>query len=57
MKIPTVALYENLRFTTSGQVWADFLLTGVNYGLRAPMRRNESDCFTKHYSGRCLGSR
>ena len=36
MKIPTVALYDNLRFTTTGQVWADFLLTGVNYGLRAP---------------------
>ena len=36
MKIPTVGLYNNLRFTASGQVWADFLLTGVNYGLRAP---------------------
>ena len=36
MKIPTIALYDNLRFTASGQVWADFLLTGVNYGLRAP---------------------
>ena len=36
MKIPTTAMYDNLRFTSSGQVWADFLLTGVNYGLRAP---------------------
>lgn len=36
MKIPTLGIYDNLRFTTSGQVWADFLLTGVNYGLRAP---------------------
>ena len=40
MKIPTIALHDNLRFTTSGQVWADFLLTGVNYGLRAPEEKD-----------------
>lgn len=34
MPIPTHTLVKNLRFTTSGTVWADFLLSGVSYGLR-----------------------
>lgn len=36
MKIPTDSMIGNLRFTDSGQVWADYLLTGRNYGLKNP---------------------
>ena len=35
MKMPTTAAVSNLRFTHSGQVWADFVLQGLEYGLRA----------------------
>ncbi|GAB20527.1 hypothetical protein GOEFS_119_00170 [Gordonia effusa NBRC 100432] len=31
MRQPTIALTNNLRFTRQGTVWADFLLTGLNY--------------------------
>lgn len=41
MKIPTVSMVQNLRFTDSGQVWADFLLQGVNYGLRPPQDKEK----------------
>jgi AAA domain-containing protein len=34
MPIPTHTLVGNLRFTTSGTVWADYLVTGVSYGMR-----------------------
>jgi len=34
MRIPTNALLGNLRFTESGQVWADFILSGMTYGMR-----------------------
>lgn len=34
MKIPTHTMVDNLRFTRSGQVWADYLITGIPYGLR-----------------------
>ena len=34
MKIPTLFAIDNLRFTESGQVWAEFVLHGENYGLR-----------------------
>lgn len=34
MRIPTTAMIGNLRFTRTGTVWADFLLSGVPYGLR-----------------------
>lgn len=33
-QIPTHTLVGNLRFTTSGTVWADYLVTGVSYGMR-----------------------
>ena len=32
--IPTHTLVGNLRFTTSGTVWADYLVTGLSYGMR-----------------------
>jgi hypothetical protein len=32
----TTALTGNLRFTSTGQVWAEFLLSGQPYGLRSP---------------------
>lgn len=34
MRNPTVAMHGNLRWTRSGVVWADWLLTGAPYGLR-----------------------
>ena len=34
MPIPTHTLVRNFRLTHSGTVWADYLLTGVSYGLR-----------------------
>lgn len=34
MQIPTHTLIGNLRFTTSGIVWADYLLDGLSYGYR-----------------------
>lgn len=34
MRTPTRALAANLRWTRTGSVWADFLLTGLPYGLR-----------------------
>lgn len=41
MKIPTVAMEGNLRFTESGQVWADFVLQGTTYGLRPPKEKEK----------------
>lgn len=35
MKTPTLFAVDNLRFTESGQVWADFILKGPAYGLRS----------------------
>ena len=34
MRTPTRSMAANLRWTRSGTVWADFLLTGLPYGLR-----------------------
>ena len=34
MRIPTRAMAGNLRWTRSGAVWADWILTGLPYGLR-----------------------
>lgn len=34
MTIPTDMLVGNLRFTSSGTVWADYLVTGLSYGMR-----------------------
>lgn len=34
MRIPTRAMAANLRWTRSGTVWADWILTGLPYGLR-----------------------
>lgn len=34
MPIPTHTLVSNLRFTQSGTVWADYLVTGISYGMR-----------------------
>ena len=34
MKIPTRSMTANLRWTRSGTVWADWLLSGLPYGLR-----------------------
>lgn len=34
MRIPTRAMSGNLRWTRSGAVWADWILTGLPYGLR-----------------------
>ncbi|MGB3150231.1 MAG: hypothetical protein WBB27_06165, partial [Maribacter sp.] len=34
MRIPTRSMSANLRWTRSGAVWADWILTGVPYGLR-----------------------
>ncbi|MCA0296946.1 MAG: ATP-binding protein [Actinobacteria bacterium] len=34
MPIPTIAMVNNLRFTDSGTVWADYLVRGISYGLR-----------------------
>lgn len=34
MPIPTHTLVGNLRFTQSGTVWADYVVTGISYGLR-----------------------
>lgn len=42
MKNPIIALHQNLRFTTSGQVWADYLLSGVGYGLRPPEKKEQA---------------
>lgn len=41
MKNPNAFLVHNLRFTRTGQVWADFLLQGINYGLKAPKDKEE----------------
>lgn len=41
LALPTSALYDNLRFTSSGQVWADFMLSGLNYGLRSPKEKEK----------------
>lgn len=38
---PTRSAVGNLRWTRSGQVWADFILTGLPYGLR-PAREKSS---------------
>lgn len=40
MKNPTHTLVDNLRFTRSGQVWADFLISGIPYGLR-PLKEKQ----------------
>lgn len=45
MKNPITALHQNLRFTSSGQVWADYLLRGVGYGLRPPEKKDEARVF------------
>lgn len=37
MKIPMTSAAHNLRWTSEGTVWADFLITGIPYGLR-PVR-------------------
>ncbi len=34
MQIPSHTLIGNLRFTSNGTVWADYLLDGLSYGLR-----------------------
>ena len=34
MRIPTRSMACNLRWTRSGTVWADWILTGLPYGLR-----------------------
>jgi len=34
MQQPVVRIAENLRWTRSGVVWADYLLTGLDYGYR-----------------------
>ena len=34
MRIPTRSMASNLRWTRSGTVWADWILTGLPYGLR-----------------------
>ncbi len=34
MRTPTRSMAANLRWTRTGSVWADFLLTGLPYGLR-----------------------
>lgn len=34
MRIPTRSMAANLRWTRSGTVWADWILTGLPYGLR-----------------------
>lgn len=34
MKTPTHTMASNLRWTRSGTVWADYLLSGIPYGLR-----------------------
>lgn len=34
MRTPTRSMISNLRWTSSGTVWADFLLAGLPYGLR-----------------------
>ncbi len=34
MRTPTRSMAANLRWTRTGTVWADFLLTGLPYGLR-----------------------
>lgn len=34
MRTPTRSMAANLRWTRSGTVWADFLLSGLPYGLR-----------------------
>lgn len=35
MRTPTRAMAANLRWTRSGAVWADWILTGLPYGLRS----------------------
>lgn len=35
MSLVTTAMTRNLRFTRTGQVWAEFLLSGQPYGLRS----------------------
>lgn len=34
MQQPTIRIHDNLRFTRSGIVWADYLISGLNYGYR-----------------------
>lgn len=34
MSVPTQTMAGNLRFTRYGTVWADFILSGLSYGLR-----------------------
>ena len=34
MRTPTRSMAANLRWTRSGTVWADWILTGLPYGLR-----------------------
>ena len=34
MRTPSRSMAANLRWTRSGSVWADWLLTGLPYGLR-----------------------
>lgn len=41
MRIPTRAMSGNLRWTRSGAVWADWILTGLPYGLR-PLKDKQS---------------
>lgn len=41
MRVPTTAMAGNLRFTDTGQVWADFVLQGVTYGLRPPKEKEK----------------
>ena len=53
MKIPTDSMIGNLRFTDSGQVWADYLLQGINYGLRKPQDK-EKDRLLHQTLFRCL---
>ena len=39
MKVPTLTLRGNLRFTRSGTIWADYLIQGIPYGLRPPKEK------------------
>lgn len=40
MQQPTYRIVDNLRFTRSGTVWADFLIKGLNYGYRSAEDKN-----------------
>ncbi len=41
MRIPTTAILGNLRWTTSGTVWADWILTGLTYRFANIQRKKD----------------